>query len=193
MSTEIIISSIALLVSLVSLLLTLRINTIQANSAALLQIMDMRKSSLLTEVGFSNSKDQCRKLSDEQIIEIFSYLNLVCKLYLNSAINNNILRTFEGVIIDIFKEEDAYALYAKEYTKFTTPPQRGEPPYINLIYTRKILLEANKIINNNSFFPYWNYWKMLFFMRRCRFRFNVFPNMKSFWTLSEKVANGKKI
>lgn len=189
MSTEIIIATASLLVSLISFILTFRITTIQKNSTALLQMMEMRKSNLLTEISFPIANSRSRKLSSEKVVEILGYLNLVCKLYLNSGINNNILRTFEGVIIEVFRREDVVKEYGKVYLDFKEDIKTAEPPYINLIYTRHILLKANELINRREPF---SFQRMLILMAFLRFKFVFMPNIDFWWSLSKSVANSAK-
>lgn len=189
MPMELVISTASLLVSLTAFILTIKINTIQASSSALLQMMDMRKHQLLSEVRFLSSSESEEQLSPEEIIEILSYLNLVCKLYLNSAINNNILRTFEGVIIKIFNEDEVIKEYEKIYSDFKTNLSSGEPPYINLIYTRNIIINANKIVKKDSFLAYQ---RMLIFMSWLRFKFNILPNNSDLWKLSSKLIQNRR-
>ena len=189
MSTEIIVATVSLLVSLISFILTFRITTIQKNSTALLQMMEIRKSILLTEISFPIANSRSRKLSSEQIIEILGYLNLVCKLYLNSGINNNILRTFEGVIIEVFRREDIVKEYGKVYLDFKEDIKTAEPPYINLIYTRHILLKANELINRRKPFAFQ---RMLILMAFLRFKFIFMPNIDFWWSLSKSVATPSK-
>jgi hypothetical protein len=78
---------------LISVFVAIRAYKVQTSSAALLSLMNMRKPTLLTEVDFTLTKNASvmpMAISDAQEIpELFSYLNLVGKLYLNKSITIN--------------------------------------------------------------------------------------------------------
>lgn len=171
----------AAIVAFISFLYFIKMSKIQSGSTSLLNMMDMKNHELLTEVTIVKEKD--KKLPQKEVIEIISYLNLVSKLYLNSSINSNMLRTFEGVILKIFDRECVREEYQKIYNDFKFNIKAGEPPYINLIYTRYILLSSNNLINK----------KVFLYNKRSKLRMNQMkskfinnPDHVFLWKLSEK-------
>lgn len=172
---------ISIILAILSLFLFLRIYRIQASSAALVSLMSMRNAELLTEVSFAPKEQNAQLLNERQILEILSYLNLVGKLYLNNAITINMLRTYEGVIIDLLKKKEVIKYYLNVYRDFKEKGA-GEPPYINLIYSRYILLKGNFTVNKGLVL---SYQRSLLYMTALKLKFNFTPNYGLFDKLCE--------
>jgi len=170
-----------LIVTVISILLFLRVYWIQAGSNSLISMMNMQKNGLLNEIEISNSS---KELSRENVIESLSYLNLVSKLYLNHCININMLRTFEGVMIKLLKNEKTKIVYQEIFHEFQTNIKTAEPPYINLIYASHMLVDTNKILNKRALFSPLFSW---FYLVYKKIYFNYRSSSLKNWKLASNV------
>jgi len=181
--------SLQLIVTVLSVLLFLRIYWIQASSNSLVSMMSMQQKELLNEIELDGSDESCKEMERQTILSALSYLNLVSKLYLNYSININMLKTFEGVMIKLLKDEKVKQIYEEVFYEFRDKLETAEPPYINLIYTTQILRQSNKILNERGWFSplrarvYISY-KKIYFSSRAFSRLN--------WKLAENVFESRK-
>ena len=176
-----VIDIITLTITVVSIMLFLRVYWIQAGSNSLISMMNMQKKEVLNEIEIG---DSCNNLDRETIIGAFSYLNLVSKLYLNYCININMLRTFEGVMIKLLKDEKAKKIYKEIYNEFRDIIKSSEPPYMNLVYTTNMLVNINKRLNSHSFLSSTISW---FYMINKKIFFNIHSSNRRNWSLASKV------
>ncbi len=170
-----------LIITVVSILLFLRVYWIQAGSNSLISMMNMQKNGSLNEIEISN---RAKELSRENIIESLSYLNLVSKLYLNHCININMLRTFEGVMIKLLKNEKTKIIYQEIFYEFQTNIKTAEPPYINLIYATHMLVTINKILNKRTLYSPLLSW---FYLVYQKIYFNTRSSSIRNWKLAAHV------
>jgi len=143
--------------------------------------MNMQSNGALNEIEISKN---AKELSREKIIESLSYLNLVSKLYLNHCINVNMLRTFEGVMIQLLENEKTKKLYREIFNEFKTNLKTAEPPYINLIYATHMLVTINKILNKRSLFSPLLSW---FYLVHQKIYFNTRSSSMRNWKLASHV------
>jgi hypothetical protein len=93
------------------------------------------------------------------------------------------LKTFEGVIINFLDRPDAIAYYEEKYRNFKQNDIQ-EQPYINLIYTRYLLLENNSIIRMRKFWKF-SYQYAAIRMTIKKHKFLIAPNDEFLKSLCE--------
>jgi len=143
--------------------------------------MNMQSNGALNEIEISKN---AKELSREKIIESLSYLNLVSKLYLNHCINVNMLRTFEGVMIQLLENEKTKKLYREIFNEFKTNLKTAEPPYINLIYATNMLVNVNRILNKRTWFSPLHSWLYLVYQK---IYFTSWSSSLRSWKLASNV------
>lgn len=169
-----------LIITLASLFLFLRIHWIQASSTSLMRLMRMKRRNVLNEIDLKNTD----KIKRNDILETLSFLNLVAKMYLNSGININMLRTFEGVMIKVFEVDSIKSEYANVFHEFKNELNTAEPPYINLIYVVDLIKKSNKLLRRKSLF-FMLYTRLYFFFKKINFKY--YPGSKRNWKLAQSV------
>ncbi len=149
-------------ITVLSILLFLRIYWIQASSNSLVSMMNMQKKEILSEIEFAEPDEKLKRMT---VIEAFSYLNLVAKLYLNHSINTNMLKTFEGVMIKLLNDQVAQEVYREIFFDFRDNIKTAEPPYINLIFAADMLVTSNRMLNRRGWLTPLTVWMYMIYKK----------------------------
>lgn len=174
----------AVLIAFLGLLFTIRRILLQVGSASLLSVASMRGKHLLTLLDPQFHCDPERRPSD--ILEALEFLNIVAKLYLNSCINLNMMRTYEPEVLRLLRNPLVTEEYGRILESFRRDPHIGEPPYINLIYVAHILLRLNSILRGPGGLSYYRSLTLAFVLK---LKFRWWPDRRPLWHLCEAAAS----
>ncbi len=178
------VEALQIVVALLTVLVLLRISSIQSGSTTIATVMATSERLKLSEIALTPVEDQL-ELKQDEIVQVLSFLNLVSKYYLSGSISVPLLRTWEAAIVYSLRHPKIRDYYKDLYQKFHEMDDIGEPPYVSLVYVRDMLIRSNRRLNRDRSRSY--LWiSVRLFVRRVHFRSMSAADR---WTLCGRIDN----
>jgi len=190
--------NLAALIAFLALFVSIRSRRITSTRYSLVNIMGQAPRDLLDEIETKIKATPEGLLQDDaKAMKALGYLNMICKLFMHSAINVSILRTFEPNILRVFQNEYIGRIYRQKYQDLHNDRTIAEPPHINLLFVRRILTIVNPILNfqrggkgtASKCISILSCHLSLCLALVLRFKFRYLTSQQRMWSLSEQAAN----